>query len=107
MIGLAMMATASFLTGQELYEKCSDTDDVTQLSCIAFIIGATSGIQTGAAASDASKEQHLLCLPEHINGKVVVDTVKAYLKSHPEYRDGDASLSVFGALYSNWRCPAK
>ena len=106
MIGLAMMVSATFVTATELNTLCMSKKADDQLVCSAYIIGATDGIHIGAMAVDPSKDNDRVCLPIGAIPQDVVDLVKTYLRESKLDHDVDASVFVYGALDTKWRCPA-
>jgi hypothetical protein len=106
MIGLAMMASATFVTATELNTLCMSKKADDQLVRTYYIIGAVDGIHTGAMAVDPSKDNDRICLPVGTLPQDVVDLVKAYLRESKLDHHVDAPIFVFAALDTKWRCPA-
>jgi len=108
MIGLAMMAAFSFLSGDDLFAACNDPAVAKQQFCTAYIEGAADGVRDGIIAADPqSSKTSPICVPSDITVPQMVDAVKKYMKDHPQFRSQSAGLSVFGALYFNWRCQTR
>jgi hypothetical protein len=106
MIGLAMMVSATFVTATELNTLCMSKNPNDQLFCAAYIVGAADGIHTGAMAVDPSKDNDTVCLPIGVIRQEVVDLVKTYLRESKLDHDVEASVFVYAALDTKWRCPA-
>ena len=95
---------AAFLDGHALkaLADASDRSDTDAAERRDFYQGAKlSGYVTGVA--DA---QDWACYPERVNTGQLIDTVKTYLRNHPEQWDGAADMIVRRAIIQAFPCAA-
>jgi hypothetical protein len=80
-----------FVNGNQLYEKCQEFPS--------YCHGYATGV---AVASD--QEGNAFCLPPGVNSLQLRDTVKLWLRDHPEKRHLSGSFLVIQALKEKFPC---
>jgi len=96
---IAGNAQAGFLDGNQLYQFCTASDDLSQMQCLGYVEGVADYLNL------ISAENHRpLCVPVLATGRQVVDVVLNYLRDQPQNRTYDAELLVATALATAWRC---
>jgi len=104
MIGLLMLASGVFLTGNGLYAECTSGNSADQADCLGYITGVYDGI---ALMQDVDNK-HLICIPQGVIRGQIKDIAIAYLRDHPATRQESAAPIVANALLAAYPCsPAK
>ncbi len=98
---------AAALTGNALLESCESSSPLFQATCDGYIWGNAEGVATmnsndGKLGTGIPK---LICTPNGVSPKQVIDVVKRYLHNHPESLHESVSVLTFYALAESFRCP--
>jgi hypothetical protein len=89
-------ARAEFVTGNELYTKCTSNDPADKFWCLGFTTGVHDTLPQGPKG--------LLCETPNVAAGQVLDVVVKYLRENPAYRDLPASLLAGAALGQAFPC---
>ena len=101
MIGLALGAAVThgvFLTGNDLYARCQQSD---QTICVAYIIGISDAMN---GLENAETIRPKLCTTATVTPAQERDVVVTYLQRHPETRHQEAGGLVLAALIEAFPC---
>jgi Ssp1 endopeptidase immunity protein Rap1a len=90
-------AHAAILTGNQLYEICTNTSEVQQAACLSYIDGVVDSFTDFRNAMKSPE-----CLPQGVTGYQLRDVVVQWLAQHPQYRADTAASLVHGALFDAW-----
>lgn len=94
LMGFCSVTYAFDNDGNSLYTYMKSSDDEEQIFALGFIVGVSNLLQ--------ALNYH--CPPDNSTRRQVYDTVKKYLRDHPEERNQYADLLVTKALLGNWAC---
>jgi len=109
MIGLLMLAavgagapqTAAFLTGNDLYENCSDGGVNRLTLCVPYVEGIFDATNVQRALM---KLPPIICSGISVTASQIADVVHLYLKNHPERRQNPAAQLAVTALSEAFPC---
>jgi hypothetical protein len=111
LIGLAVplpsVAKTGLMTGNQLYEFCSEpAESVGHTFCLAYILGwSEMRVVYEVKQAQAEGRDRVECHSEGgKSGYQKVDVVAAYLRDHPEVRHMSAVLLVLAAFEAAWPC---
>lgn len=89
-------ANAQFMSGNEIYGECSNSDRD-------FINGFTAGILDTIDTDNQTSLQ--VCTPEGVTIGQARDVMCQYLKNNPNSRNQAAASLGWVAFYDAWPCP--
>lgn len=112
-ISVAQPARADFRDGNRLYADCTVREGAStyyqdKAYCLAYIVGANDGIESGLVLAEVYTEiddlQRPYCLPDNVTAGQLTDVVVAYLRKNPAERHLAGSIVVFAALTQAFPC---
>lgn len=95
----AMPAHASFLTGNELAEYCSDDKGFFSGVCYGYITGVADRLDQNHHG-DYGKD----CTPDSVTNGQLVKVAKAYLDDNPTQLHRSAHYLIYNALIEGFGC---
>jgi len=90
-------AQAQFQTGNELHRDMFDSDVVSRMYALGYIIGV----------ADESIYDGTLCFTKGVVQGQLLDVVKNFSHANPQLRSLPAHTIVFVALVEHWPCKGK
>ena len=94
-------ATANFLDGNELRERCAaDTPDAVN-TCMGYLAGVADAEDAGPSWRG---QESLFCVPRGVSGGQLRRVVLDHLTSHPEEEDLNAAIVVGNAFLERFPC---
>ena len=96
-LALQAIPAASFLTGNDLWQKCNGNSDQ-KMVCLGYIEGISD------AMDGAPLGGRRACIPLHTTGGQLRDIVIAYLRAYANLRDYSATALVSTALAEAFTC---
>jgi hypothetical protein len=94
-------AKADFVSGNELWNACQETDPVKSIFCISYILGAA---ETFRVLQLTETIQPLHYVPPKVENGQVIDVVKVFLRDHPEKRQYSSPTLIMLALRGKFPC---
>ena len=105
MIGLLLLAvlpvdSSAFWTGNDILARCEgEAND--QRDCMGYVTGASDML---GAAQTVGEARPVMCQPDNVSRKQVVDIVVRYLRNHPSNRHYLGGSLVRIALMDAFPC---
>ena len=98
LMALALQTTSPvFLSGNQLLEHCSNSDNAQlRAGCAFYVMGVSDTLRASGATT--------ACPPRDITGIQATDVVIRFLRDNPQYRHMSAASLVVGALQSAFPC---
>ena len=93
---IAMSAQAHFIDGNQLLANIESQTPAERTFAIGFITGTVDAAQN-----------EIVCVPNGVTIKQVVDISKALLQKNPSIRHKEAAYIVLKAVSDVWPCKAK
>lgn len=93
---LAMGAQAHFIDGNQLLANIESQTPAERTFAIGFVTGVVDAAQN-----------EIVCVPDRVTIKQVVDISKAHLQQTPSIRHKPAAYIVLKAVSDVWPCKAK
>jgi hypothetical protein len=102
LLTVAGPARAEYVSGNELFDRCSAPHSAAESNCLGFVLGVAD---TVVAYQVNPKVLQQVCIPSSATAEQLLDVVRKYLVANPEQRGWTATLLVFNALLSAFPCP--
>ncbi|MBW4329905.1 hypothetical protein KY084_03325 [Stakelama sp. CBK3Z-3] len=96
------VANAGFLTGTQLYRRCTEDAPTSGAFCFAFV----AGVHDTVRAYETWLDMREFCPPEKISQGQLRDTFIDYAKAHPVTLNGQAASVLVAAFKEKYPCTA-
>jgi Rap1a immunity proteins len=97
------LASASFLTGNQLKEFCDKSPNTLDgADCAGYVIGVSDAFAASMAIFSTPK---IYCPPPQVTPGQLMAMTQKYLTQNPEYGHLDASSIIFNMLSQQFPCP--
>ncbi|MAW98561.1 MAG: hypothetical protein CMN72_02730 [Sphingomonas sp.] len=94
---------AGFLTGNQLYSRCTETSPTSSSFCFAFI----AGVHDTVRAYETWLKIREFCPPADVAQSDMRNSFMAYAKQRPASLSGQAASVVVAALKAKYPCPVQ
>jgi hypothetical protein len=104
MLGLACLtprpATANqFMDGNQLLQLCMSQDPYNGMECTGYVKGVAD-----AFSFQMDAEKRVLCMPDGVTAKQLVDATVKWLQENTPEREYPAVATVGIAIAKTWKC---
>jgi hypothetical protein len=95
-------AAAGFYDGNALSERCESPIAGNESWCLGYVAGVYDAVDNPLTGGSANAGK--VCMPESVKMGQLEDSVKLWLREHPEKRHLEASFLVLQALKEKFPC---
>ncbi|MEJ0097397.1 MAG: Rap1a/Tai family immunity protein [Bauldia sp.] len=93
-------ASAFFVSGSDLYTKCTHRDaTLDYVDCLGYIAAIADALTNGSGVGGLKA-----CLPPKVTREAILKQVVEWIAAHPEVRQSAAAGAVANALAEGFAC---